>query len=206
MNTNQNVVMMLASRSLFLLAVPAALTAGCAQEVGQEQDTTGSATSEALNSTECAPATVPVDYINSGSMSYISPRTYSNPHCYKAVVAEVDNISASYTQTGTATNAGITVAYSDNDLTDAASCADAMAGGYLYQWSGSAWVLVDAEFHSGGIWLGGFFGCAAPKVFFDGPTYITANGAYRVAATARRESSNATRVVSLSTDFAQNQP
>jgi hypothetical protein len=109
-----------------------------------------------------------------------------------------------FTNSGTI-DAGITVEYEDNDLTTEAACNDAMVIAYLYKRTSAGWLLIDSNL-SGGAWALGpnFSFCSRPKIFFDGPTDLVYHQDYRIAASARRVSSSATRVVHIHTDEAEN--
>jgi len=187
---------------------------GCAGDVGG--DATGapaddevSMRSSAIDSTSCAAASVPNDAVSSGAINFTSPRTYSNPGCSSAVVAQINNISANFTQPGTVRSAGIDVRWVDNDLTTPGACRDTTMTAYLFRKTGSTWTFVAGEEVIGGArWIQGpiLSYCAPPSLFFNGSHLLTGQQTYRVAATAQRLSTGATRALRIETVFAVNNP
>jgi hypothetical protein len=163
----------------------------------------------ALGITECSGTGVPNDVVTLASINVTSPRTYDNPRCDKAYVAELDTISVQFTKTGGIRNAGITVTYADSDLTTWQACINTWLDLVVYRWTGSTWATVWAGASSGGgrwIPLGSGGYCNADSLFVDGPRYLNYHQSYRIAATAQKTFSGPTRKVRIETTYAVDPP
>jgi hypothetical protein len=186
--------------------------AGCVGETGGDgQEGAGgvvSVVTSGLQYDECRRSSVVPDFTTAWEINWTTPRTYFNPNCTGAIVADLNTLSVQFLQTGTAHNAGIQITYADNDLTTPAACHDTTVHVILYRKSGSLWPAIEQAVSGGGTWISGplFSFCSPPSIFIDGHLNLVSHANYRIAAVAKRFFSGETRKVNIATVYAENQP
>ncbi|MFZ5895484.1 MAG: hypothetical protein ACOY0T_30790 [Myxococcota bacterium] len=167
-----------------------ALASGCSSAGEVPGNEPVSATIEEL-SQACGAASVQPNVAGTGMLNFETTRTYSNAGCWRAIVADVNDLSLAFVEPGHVNQGWVELAYNDTDLTTPAACADALVGGYIFEKQGSSWVAITWAEDRGGSW--GTSGCFGPRVLFMSEGLMFAGRDYRFAFTARRISSNVTR-------------
>ncbi|WP_437906567.1 hypothetical protein WME95_01225 [Sorangium sp. So ce327] len=181
--------------------------AGCVGEELPEDMMDGEAlvedvmeTAEAIGP-ECA-AALPTQTF-SGGIDAMSPQTYNTEHCYKAVVYDVTNYSASFTGPGSPSG-GTRVWWGENSTAATqAECEKLWVRADLFVLVAGQWVYLDRK-EANGEWvhlidLFDEASCWGPGLVF---TDLDPGKTYRVAATARTNntSSAPTRRVRVRSD------
>jgi hypothetical protein len=162
--------------------------AGCVGEELPEDMMDGDALVEDVMETaqaigpECA-AALPTQTF-SGGIDAVSPQTYNTEHCYKAVVYDVTNYSASFTGPGSLSG-GTRVSWGDNSTAATqAECEKRWVRADLFVSVAGQWVYLDRK-EANGKWFQLFdedASCWDPGLVF---TDLIPGKTYRVAATAR---------------------
>jgi hypothetical protein len=117
-------------------------------------------------------------------MDYQSPRTYSAPGCYKAVVVDVNDLNL---QAPPGTHAALMVLHNDTPPTTQAACNNLWAGAYTYAHFDGVWEKVEL-ISARGIWQANGT-CWGPFLQLDNGMYDPGrdDNSYRVVATARTD-------------------
>jgi len=189
MKTSMNVRRLLGQTSILGAVV---MMSGCSAEIADEAEAGDLASrTEAIGEPSCA--TVAPTQSFDEEMSFLSPRTYSAPGCFKAVVLDITNLSLS---------SGGTVAvfaqWADTLPTTQAACENLWLGGYTYVKIDGLWEKAELE-SVHGTWSGGT--CAGPSATFDTglSTQGIEPGSYRFVVGARTAQTGgaATRAISV---------
>ena len=163
-------------------------------DLGSEQQL-GTA-SEALGETTCYTNTdydvkvcpAPNGCPSTQPLAWTSPRTYSHPNCYKAVVADILYYDNSYTGVGDQPG-GIYITWADAIPTTQSACVSAWIHADLYDNSQTK----TGSTSGSGEWVPASVTpayCVPPSVSFAIPAFPGNNGQYRMMASARTSSSS----------------
>ena len=177
------------SRHWYASMVVLALGWACSDEhapgAGQSADAEEghiASTQEALG-VSCADA-APVEHFR-GDFSYVSPRTYSPPDCFKGVVIDRAGPFGIGAGSGGAaplpppTFARVTVSWADDRPTTQAACEESLVRGYLFRLTTDGPVTEDVR-EAYGRWNGVL--CRTPSFDF---VPLADNAVYRMAVNAR---------------------
>jgi hypothetical protein len=163
----------------------------CAVESDDDDPATGDV-SQAIG-TECSGAAATVTF--NGGANFTSPQTYDTASCFKAVVVDINNYSASFLGAGDVPG-GTYISWADGGLGTPSACSASWVRTDLFVWN-AGWVYLGFR-DSHGSWVAGdptdpfnLSGC----LFQAGTGYtaadLQAGKSYRIAATARTAATSA---------------
>lgn len=155
---------------------------------------------QAFHVNDCGTGTADTTFVGDIALWYITPRTYSNPACYKGFIAEFEDTEIDYNDLG---GAGIHFEYDDTRPTNREACEKLILRVIAYKTrrSSTEWYSSNAiQKSDNGSWSNNY--CTLPKVsFWDDQLNLYAGLDFRFALTARTENTSgaSTRKVKIST-------